>query len=303
VSLTAILLLLLAAGFHAGWNLLGKQRRPSPSTFLLAHTAGMLLLAAVVLPLYGGLLRQIPAAVWWALAATGAFQALYYGALAGAYAAGDLSIAYPLARSAPVLLITGISILLGGGHQIGWGCVVGAVLIVAGCFLLPMRHFGDLRAGHYRNACVLLAALAAVGTTGYTLLDDAALRCLRALPERGFGVLSAPLVYLFAEAASSSLWLGAYVAGRPADRTRLARALAEGKAAAATMGLGIFLAYGLVLVSYAYVRNVSYAAAFRQVSILIGVAIAAVRMREPVSPPRWLGAALAFAGLVLVALG
>jgi len=303
MSPTAIVLLLSAAGFHAGWNLLGKQRNPSPSTFLLAHTAGMLLLAVPVLPLYGLLLRQIPGDVWWLLVVTGAFQALYYAALASAYAAGDLSVAYPLARATPALLITGASILLGRGKHIGWACIAGVILIVAGCFLLPMRRFGELRLRNYWNRCCLLAALAAIGTAGYTLIDDAALRRLRALPERGFDVLSAPLIYVLAEAATSSLCLGAYVLGRQGDRAQLVRAASDQKTSALLMGASIFLAYGLVLISFAYVRDVSYAAAFRQVSILLGVAVAAARMDEPVSPPRWTGAVMAFTGLVLVAVG
>jgi uncharacterized membrane protein len=48
---------------------------------------------------------------------------------------------------------------------------------------------------------------------------------------------------------------------------------------------------------------VTYAAAFRQVSILLGVTVAAVCLREPVSAPRWTGASMVFAGLVLVATG
>jgi drug/metabolite transporter (DMT)-like permease len=303
VSLTAAVLLLAAAGFHAGWNLAGKRRRPTPSSFLLANTAGMILLAAPVLYLYGPLLRRMPGEVWLALAATGAFQALYYGALASAYAKGDLSVAYPLARSLPVLVIPLVSVFLGRGDEIGWGCIVGTVLLAAGCFLLPMRRFGDFRVGNYLNSCCMLAAGAAIGTAGYTLIDDTALRWLRATPDRGFGVVSAALVYALAEAATSSAWLGLYVVCRRSDRAQFAQALRTQRLQATAMGASIYLAYGLVLISFAYVRNVSYAAAFRQVSILLGVGIAAVHLKECVPPPRWAGAVMLLAGLVLVATG
>ena len=69
------------------------------------------------------------------------------------------------------------------------------------------------------------------------------------------------------------------------------------------MGLGVYVAYTLVLISLAYVRNVSYTAAFRQVSILVGVGFSAWLLHEKLPIPRWVGAATIFVGLVLVALG
>lgn len=303
MTLTAILLLLCAAGLHAGWNSLGKHRSPTPSAFLLANTAGMVLLAVPVLALYSPLIPRVSGPVWIALAATAVFQTVYYVGLAGAYARGDLSVAYPLARSSPIIIVTVLSVFMGQGKQIGPGCVAGILLVVGGCFLLPMRRFGDFRLRNYWNACCLLAFVAACGTAGYTLIDDWGLRALRALPERGFGVASAPLVYLFIETALSSVWLGLYVLARRTDRAHLAQALRTQKRQAFLMGAGISCAYGLVLTSFAFVRNVSYAAAFRQVSILIGVAIAAIFMKEPMPPPRWVGAIVIFTGLVLVALG
>lgn len=303
MSLVAIILLLVAAVCHAGWNLIGKQRDPTPASFLLANVASMILLAVPVLCLYSPLLARIPTNVWWALAVTAVFQALYFAALAGAYAKGDMSVVYPLARSSPIIIVTVVSLFLGRGQEIGWGCLAGIVLVVAGCFLLPMQRFSEFRVRHYWNLCCLLALGAAIGTTGYTIIDDMALRWLRGLPERGFGKVNSALVFILLETVFTTVWLGLYVACRRADRAEFMQALRAQKLQALAMGAGISLAYGLVLISFAYVRNVSYAAAFRQVSILIGVAIAAVFMKEPMPAPRWTGALVIFTGLVLVAVG
>lgn len=303
MSLTAVILLLIAAASHAGWNLIGKQRSPTPGSFMLANTASMIILAVPVLLLYSRQLLQIPGSVWWALVATGAFQALYFAALAGAYARGDMSVVYPLARSSPIIIVTVVSTFLGRGKDIGWGCVAGIVLVVAGCFILPMRRFGDFKIRNYLNLCCLLALVAAIGTAGYTIIDDIALRSLRSLTDRGFGVVNAALVYILAETVTTSVWLGLYLAFRQSDRVQVMEAIRTQKVQAMLMGAGISLAYVLVLISFSYVRDVSYAAAFRQVSILLGVAIAAVHMKEPMPAPRWTGALVIFAGLVLVAIG
>ena len=36
----ALILVLISAGMHAGWNLLGKRERPSAAFFLTGTTAG-----------------------------------------------------------------------------------------------------------------------------------------------------------------------------------------------------------------------------------------------------------------------
>lgn len=303
MSPVAITLLLFAAALHAGWNLLGKQRSPTPGLFFLANTAGTLLLALAVLWHFHPLLLQIPTKVWWALIATGAFQAVYTGALAAAYAKGDLSIVYPLARSSPIIIVITVSVLLGRGQEISWTCIGGVVLVVLGCFFLPMQRFRDFQIRKYINAACLLALAAAIGTAGYTIIDDAGLRWLRALPERGFTTLSASLVYVLAEAVTSTVWLGIYVACKKTDRNDCIEALRNQKLRAILMGAFIYLAYGLVLLSFAHVRNVSYAAAFRQVSILLGLMAGAAFLKESVPPPRWIGGLTVFAGLVLVAIG
>ena len=60
MTLTAILLLLLSAGTHAGWNLLAKRHHPAGSFFLLANTAGAVLLVPLVI-VYRAQVAAIPA--------------------------------------------------------------------------------------------------------------------------------------------------------------------------------------------------------------------------------------------------
>ncbi len=102
---------------------------------------------------------------------------------------------------------------------------------------------------------------------------------------------------------SSSAWLLLLTLAPPKGRAELSSLRHNGFVSAALTGLGIYLAYTLVLVAMSQVTNVSYVVAFRQLSIPLGAILGLVVLREPRYPPKILGVALMFAGLVLVALG
>lgn len=61
--------------------------------------------------------------------------------------------------------------------------------------------------------------------------------------------------------------------------------------------------YGLVLAAMAYVSNVSYVAAFRQLSIPIGAVLGLTLQNEPRYRPKLLGIGIVSVGLVLVGIG
>ncbi len=142
MSLTAVFLLVIAAATHAGWNFLGKRQHPTSAFFLLANTLGCLYMAPVLIP-YGRALGAFPAHVWPLIALSGLCDALYYAALAGAYRAGELSIAYPLARSLPVLFVALLTRALGQGSPLSGLALGGMALIVVGSLVLPTRRLAE----------------------------------------------------------------------------------------------------------------------------------------------------------------
>ena len=72
---------------------------------------------------------------------------------------------------------------------------------------------------------------------------------------------------------------------------------------AAFMGFGIYLTYSLVLISMAFVTNVSYVVAFRQLSIPLGVVLSLWLLKEPVYVPKLVAVVVMFIGLILVGTG
>jgi drug/metabolite transporter (DMT)-like permease len=297
----AIVLIVISVFAHAFWNLLGKRRNPSASFFFVATVAAAICLSPLLV-YYRQALTFIPGSVWMLVVATGVCEAVYYAGLGGAYRRGDMSLAYPLARAVPVLLVAGLSLALGRGSQISRLGLVGITMVGAGCLILPLPGFGKFRLEHYANACCLLALLAALGTSGYTLIDDEALRQLRAQPQIALNNTHVTLLFMALQAVSTTFVLAAYTLLYAPERRHLKEIWKTGKLYAAVTGLIITATYGLVLASMAYVDNVSYVAAFRQLSIPLGALLGIVVQKEPPYIPKLIGTGIVFVGLILVGL-
>ena len=299
MSLTAAILLLISAITHAGWNYISKKEHPTAAFYLTANTIGVICVVPVLL-YYGNQIPFIPKAVWIFIALSGFFLAAYMAALAGAYRAGDISIAYPLARSLPVIFVFLVTLIFGKGKPLGAWVIIGIIMVVTGCMILPLKALREFRFSNYKNLCCLLAVLAAVGIAGYTVTDDTALRTLRDIPEKPWDPVDATLVYMVLEGISCSVWQFLIVALDSRERKVLIEVLHDFKAAAAITGIGIYLTYGLVLASMNYVTNVSYVAAFRQLSIPLGALFGMVLLKESRYAPKVIGVVIIFAGLIIV---
>jgi drug/metabolite transporter (DMT)-like permease len=302
MSLTAIILIVISAAMHAAWNYVGKSRRPSIAFFCAATAMGTVCLLPL-LAYHHEAVRAVPADVWALLLMTSVAQSIYFCGLAVAYRTGDMSIAYPMARSSPIIVVTIVTFVLGRGDELSAACIAGAALVVVGCFMLPMRRFTDFHPGNYLNLCALAALFAAFGTSGYSILDDEALRRLRELPGSAFTTTTAPMIYVILQGGITSLYLATVIAASRTERYEMRAILRAGKRRAALTGAVIYITYGLVLASMAFAQNVSYVVAFRQLSIPIGAALGVVLLKEPCPPPKIAGLVVLVAGLVLVAVG
>ena len=297
----AAILLILSAFTHAGWNFISKKEHPTQAFYLVANTIGVFF----VLPFlfyYRIFIPYVPSSVWVIAVLSGFFLAGYLEALAGAYRAGDISIAYPLARSLPVIFVFLLTVVLGSGQPLTPWFVAGMIIIVAGCIILPWKSFGDFNWGDYKNLCCFLALLAAAGIAAYTIADDIALRHLRELPGKPMSPVGGTLLYMVLEGISCSLWQALFVLLSGRERKLMPEVLKSYKGAATLTGIGIYLGWGMVLVSMNFVTNVSYVAAFRQLSIPLGALFGMALLKEPRYPPKLIGIAAIFVGLVLVGL-
>ena len=104
---SALLLVLFAAICHTTWNLLLKRGSRRLETQVGALAWGVVL-ASPVLAVYS--LRDVSPTGWVLIAASAVFETGYVFALTSAYAAGDLSLVYPVARGSAALPVVALAI-------------------------------------------------------------------------------------------------------------------------------------------------------------------------------------------------
>lgn len=162
MDITVFLAVLLAALMHAGWNVLVKAKLDRFSAvFLLQAVLGVFglgMMAVFGLP---------PVAAWPFALASGFVHTFYLIFLAKAYEAGDFAVAYPIARgSAP--LFTLIGSLLFASDIITLLELAAILLVICGLVFLAM---GRSASGAPQRKAVIYALLTAFTISCYTLLD------------------------------------------------------------------------------------------------------------------------------------
>jgi uncharacterized membrane protein len=268
VQSVAIVLVLISSAMHAGWNAVGKHKVPTAAFFLVASIGGLILLAFAPLT-WPQIVVGYDQRDFLLVVTAGFFEAIYLAALAGGYRSGDLSLVYPLARALPAVTVTAGSVFLGRADEISSLCWAGGILIVIGCVFLPQRQFRDLKFANYRRKAFGFAMLAALGTTGYSIIDDQALAFLRS-DHPDVHPVAVTLVYSFFQVLATSAWLSLLVFSRARGRSSFSSSVRDWRHVLPT-GAFITITYAVVLVALAFARDVSYVVAFRQASIPMGV--------------------------------
>jgi len=297
LSPAALALVLVSVCMHAGWNVLGKRNAPSLASFALAYGAG----GAVMLPLVllGPSLAALPSAFWGWLVLSGLCQMLYMGGLAWAYARGEVSVLYPIARALPVVLVPLVSIALLGSRVLDRWDGLGMALVVVGALCLPLSHPEARRLSTYLTPAMGFALLAAAGTVGYSLIDKQALGLMQMAGHSG---LTAGAVFMVLQAVMTLAWAVPLLALLPAERRRLPALRQQGLPMLVVTGLMMTCTYGLVLIAMALTEEVSYVVALRQLSIPVGVLMGILWLKEPASRAKAFGTLVMLAGLMMVAL-
>lgn len=284
----SLILLLIAAVLHALSNALIKQSRDK-----LAFTWWMLTAHLIIgwpLLFFVG---SPPPIGWLIVVVSGLIEAVYFITLTRAYALGDLSQVYPIARgSAPLFVLLWAVLLLGEAPTIGG--VGGILLIVAGLYLVNLPSLTDWTrplAG-LSSPAARWALLTGVLISIYSALDKVGMRYIDPLP----------YLYLFLAVtwlALSAQWLDANrrmtlrAEVQPDVKRRLLRATAV-----ALLGGS---AYALVLIALR-LSPVSYVSPVREVSVVIGAWIGVRFMGEAGGRLRVIASALIALGITLIAL-
>ena len=242
---------------------------------------------------------QLNQGFWQLLILSGLFQCVYMAGLAWAYARGEVSVLYPLARALPVMLVPFAGWLLWQQWLLSDLDLLGMIIIALAGFLLPLVRLSAFKLSLYITPALGFILMAALGTVGYSITDKASIDRMQA---EHLSPVTAGLQYMVLQAWVSVLWMFPLVALMPTERHALS-AILKGKVRVWVIaGVMVLSTYGLVLVAMAFTEDVSYLVALRQASIPIGALLGVFWLKETVSRFRWLALTLMMAGLVLVAL-
>ena len=130
VSLTALVLLVVAAALHTGWNLLVKRAGEKQIFTWWAMVVGTACFAPLL-----AFSAPLPAAIWPYVLTSALVETIYYLALLRAYTIGDFSLVYPLARgAAPAFLALWAALFLGERPHAGG--IAGLALLLIGLLLV-----------------------------------------------------------------------------------------------------------------------------------------------------------------------
>ena len=289
MTAVSLVLVILSALAHATWNLLLK-RAGDPQVFAW----WLLVVASVLLAPFGlGLLwfNSVGFPGLWFVLATVCLHVFYFNLLAAAYAQGDLSLVYPVARGMGPMLVPVLAVIF-LDEVVEPMAIVGIIAIIFGIYTISWwgNFHQVLRSPllFLRSAGMRYAVLTGLTIAAYSIVDKEGVRYIQ------------PLLYMYFLSIGTAVTLTPYILANKG----IIAVKAEWRANAFPIiiaGLLTFAAYGLVLTAFSLSR-VSYVAPAREVGIVIGVLMGIFLLKEPFGRGRLLGSGLIVGGVILIAL-
>ena len=301
MNIFPFVLIVFSAILHTTWNLFAKKSRMSWAYYTLMGCTCTLTWFHVYF--------WTPVAIstlpfkFWALMYTSILcdMGLYCFGLSMTYRYLDMSTAYPIMRSLPILFTMGVTSLMGWGTPLKFLTKFGCVMVFFGCLLMPQKSFSAMNVKEYFKASMFFVLMAALGTTGYTVLDKQA----QAVMTQCITDVSSPLRSLtyFVMRDNCLTFTGLVICTFvPSERLEMKRLLKSHNWRPYVGGICASLTYILVLIAMNYVENVTYVQVFRQISLPCGVLAGIVFLKEKSTYMKWIGVSLILAGLIITVL-
>lgn len=277
MSLDVFAIIMLGAALHATWNAVVKGGdNKLLTTCMIASIAS--LIASAVIPFL-----ELPSKESWPfIGASVILQVVYFVLVASTYRIADMSQTYPIMRgTAPLLVATAsVGLLSESLSAFAW---LGIAIICIGILSMAATPGIGQRKG------LLLALVNAAVIAGYTLIDGVGVR--------KSGAPAAYTLWIFLlTGIALALWACAV------RRREFWRYLARHWRPGVIGGFGTVVSYGLALwaMTAAPIATVS---ALRETSILFGVMISALVLKEQLTRRRIMAACIIAGGAIVLRLG
>jgi drug/metabolite transporter (DMT)-like permease len=288
MNIIAFALVVLSAGMHAYWNYLLKKSEDTKVFIWLFLLCSMLIFLPVFIslaPIY------VPVSGWCCILTAGLVHALYLVSLSSAYEKGDLSLVYPLARSAPIIFVLIGAMVFLGEMPSGIG-MAGMTLIILGCYAL---HSDSLRAlfqpltlKSLNSKPSQLALLTAGFIALYSLIDRVGIEYVQI-----FRYIYLVFVFMF-------VFYTPFILIKR-DKKEIKAEWASNRRNILIVAFLCFFTFFLILIAMSLAK-LSYIVALRQLSIIFSVMLGAWVLKEEHGDIRFTASLLIFAGSFLIAI-
>ncbi|HEU5360695.1 MAG TPA: EamA family transporter, partial [Candidatus Deferrimicrobiaceae bacterium] len=255
---TALLLILLSAAMHAGWNLILKTTRHKLAFNVFMHASAIAIFSLYWLLRYGAI--PPPAGPVLPLAIGGGFFfSIYHACLTASYERVDVSLAYPLTTTGPLYIPLWAYLFL--DERLSLLGATGIVVVFLGAYILQMRDLSwaglSFPLRNVRLPGVLLALSAGVFYSVGAIVD-----------KRGVTVADVFVYTYYLDIALFLFLLGNALLTD--SRRHFAEEIRAHWPRGIAAGLILFLSFTTYRVGL-HMAKVSYAVSVRQASAVVGV--------------------------------
>jgi len=283
----AILLVLTSAFLHSIWNFLLKgSGNKTAFVYILNILISIIFLPVVLLSLGSTLFSET--GILFAIL-SGLIHAVYFILLSKAYSHGHLSIVYPLARSS--LLFVPIWAFLLLGEKLSLEGILGIILIVIGIYILHLRKISLNSLAepfqYIREKGSFFAILTALTISFYSVVDKVGVSFLNPVP------------YIYIMFLFIAVFMTPYVL--PGHRDKIQNEWDNNKKKIFASSALCVSSYLLILFAF-QLSKVSYIISLRQISVIIGVVLGTMLLKEKYGAIRLVASAVMFTGFFLVSI-
>jgi len=287
----SIVLILISAVIHSSWNFFTKRGNWPGEFFFWVFFLGILLYLPffIAFGAFPSFFIHASPKLWGLTISSGFFETVYFICLIEAYRGGDLSLVYPISRSAP--LFTQIWAILFIGEILSQRGIGGIILVMIGLFVISLKNFriehAIPQANHFTSRPYLLALTAAIASSIYSVIDKVGVEMLH------------PVLYIWFINLWMTTFTGLYLVLR--RETSFLKIWKESKREILFIAILQNIAYLLVLMAL-QMSKVSYVVAFRQVGALFGAGMGIYFLKESYWKTRITGALILTLGLLMIGL-
>ena len=278
-------LILASAFIHVFWNMLMKSSQDK----LVFMGWVFLFTSLFYFPLFWNNLDRfhIPLMGWALIWISGTIHVVYTIILGKAYEEGDLSLVYPLARSAPLFVTIWAVLFL--EERLTMGGLVGILLVVVGAYIIGFRtlEWKECMKPLFslKNKPYQLAILTALLVSLYSIADKIGVHHMH--PFIFYYLLLLPRLTLYIPYVFKTRYPSVMPEWRRNGRNIL------------LVGFIQFLGYLLILYAMTLTK-VSYIVAIRQISVVFAVVMGTALLKEKYGFIRLLASSFIFLGVFLI---